>query len=558
MKQAALKYLELGCNVMPCSKSKKPLLEWKKYQTVKVTPDLIEEWWTKWPSANIGIITGITSGIVVIDVDSEDGLLEIEKVSPEMQPTVKSPNGWHYYCRYTENGIGNATRFLPDCDIRGQGGYIVAPPSINEGGIQYSQLLSFTNFEPIPQAILHLLEHTNALFNSRDCARARSNNYASNEKQLHSVTSGYIMLQKGTRDEDLFHVANCLIKGRMEPDNVQQVLEILARSCNPPFSEKEVKIKVDSALKRNDAIKESIAGELRSYILSQKGYILVTECYNLLHCSSKQEKTAVRTSLVRMKDEGLIESTGRKVGEYRVIADMSPILSMTDETEAQGYASLWLPWELSDLVKIPHGGLIVLAGTPNAGKSTVLINCLRYNMKKWDVRYLSTEISHFEFKERAKEFKNLLPKDWNVKFQEDLSRESLVDHVSGSNKNTLWLVDYVEVYDKFYEIGGILRDLHSRLNGGVMIAAVQKNRGSKMAIGGNFTEMKPQLVVALDWDYDDNQGTAEITKAKIIRREHRERYGHPSGKQYVFEWQDGIKIKKVKWWLRPMKESKGK
>ncbi len=172
-------------------------------------------------------------------------------------------------------------------------------------------------------------------------------------------------------------------------------------------------------------------------------------------------------------------------------------------------------------------------------------------MKKWDVRYLSTEISHFEFKERAKDFKTLSPGDWSVKFQEDLSRDSLIDHVKDSNNNTLWLIDYVEVYDKFYEIGGILRDLHSRLNGGVMIAAVQKNRGAKMAVGGNFTEMKPQLVVAMDWDYKNGQGIAQITKAKIIKKSHIEKdYGHPSGKQYTFEWRNGIEIKKVRWWTR--------
>ena len=550
MKEIALEYLrKFGFNIIPVNKEKRPFIEWQKYQTERITQALIEEWWTTWPDANIGIVTGETSELIVIDADSEAGVEEIKKIAPELTATVKSPNGWHFYCNNI-NGtkIGNAVRFIPDCDIRGQGGYIVAPPSINSKGIKYQQLTTFSDLITIPAPLLILI---NAFSSSLE--RGVTNT----ESLLHSVTKRDILLQRGTRDEDLFHIANCLIKGRMDAENARQVLEILARNCNPPFSEKEVKIKVESALKRNDGIKESIASELRCYILLQKGYILVTECYNLLHCASKQEKTAVRTALTRLKDEGIIESTGRRVGEYRVISDMSPILSMTDETEIQGYAKIWLPWDLSDMVQIPHGSLIVLGGSPNAGKSTVLLNILRYNMKKWNVRYLSTEISHFEFKERAKDFKSLLPKDWSVKFQEDLTRDSLVDHIAGSDKDTLWLIDYVEVYDKFYEIGGILRDLHSRLHGGVMIAAVQKNKGADMAVGGNFTEMKPQLVVSMDWDYENNHGIAEIRKAKIIKKQHRENYGHPSGKRYLFEWKDGIEIKKKVWWTRAEAEKRG-
>ena len=155
MKTAALKYLGLGCNVMPVRPDKKPyLMTWAEYQEQKVTPLLIEKWWTTWPMANIAIITGVTSDIVVIDVDSEEGLYEVDKLAPDMHPTVKTPNGWHFYFRHSDNGIGNATRFIPDCDVRGQGGYVVAPPSINESGIKYKQLLPINDLETLPPAML--------------------------------------------------------------------------------------------------------------------------------------------------------------------------------------------------------------------------------------------------------------------------------------------------------------------------------------------------------------------------------------------------------------------
>ena len=538
MKEHALQYLELGMNVMPVKRDKKPLLTtWAEYQTKKVTTALVDKWWYTWPDANIAIITGQTSGIIVIDADSENGLLELDKIDSTIKPTVKTPNGWHYYFNCNGDMPGNATRFIPDCDVRGQGGYVVAPPSVNENGIEYKLLEPLDHLEALPQAMLLIINSS-------------SRYIGTNGAEAHKGTQRHILLQHGTRGEDLFHIANCLIKGKMGGDNTRKVLEIVARSCDPPFEEKEIKARVDSAIKRNDAVTGTITGELRCYIKAQKGHITTTSCYNLLHCQSKEEKKAVRTALGRFKDEKLIEPTGRNVGEYRVIADMSPILSMTDETEIKDYAKLWLPFELDRMVKIPHGSLILLAGSPNAGKTTILMNCLRYNMKKWDVRYLSTEISHFEFKERAKDFKDLSKEDWKVKFQEDLSRETLVDHITGSNKNTLWLVDYVEVYEKFWEIGSILRDLHSKLHGGVMIATSQKNKGRAEAYGGTFTEMKPQLVVLVDWNYQEDHGKAEINKAKIIKKEHRENYGHPIGKNYLWEWRDGIGIKQKRWWTR--------
>ena len=36
-------------------------------------PDLIRRWWTQWPEANIGILTGVKSGLVVIDIDPRNG-----------------------------------------------------------------------------------------------------------------------------------------------------------------------------------------------------------------------------------------------------------------------------------------------------------------------------------------------------------------------------------------------------------------------------------------------------------------------------------------------------
>ena len=71
--KAALRYQSMGFSVIPVKQNKRPLIAWEKYQTERAPESQIHQWWKKWPSANIGIITGKVSGVDVIDTDSESG-----------------------------------------------------------------------------------------------------------------------------------------------------------------------------------------------------------------------------------------------------------------------------------------------------------------------------------------------------------------------------------------------------------------------------------------------------------------------------------------------------
>ena len=97
-----------------------------------------QDWWTKWPHANIGICTGHTSGIVVIDVDdvtqvpSLTKLLGLEERFFLDTMTVKTGSGgYHLYFQsnllLTKNNTG---AILPGVDFIAEGGYVIAPPSV--------------------------------------------------------------------------------------------------------------------------------------------------------------------------------------------------------------------------------------------------------------------------------------------------------------------------------------------------------------------------------------------------------------------------------------------
>lgn len=128
-----------GFSVIPVGTDKKPTIkEWKPYQTRKPNNNELQQWFGKGSKNNIGIITGAISGITVVDFDSPDAVkLAKEKHFP-LTPIVKTARGYHAYCK-DKDGIRNFQKkeSLPGIDLRGEGGFVVAPPSIHETGKMY-------------------------------------------------------------------------------------------------------------------------------------------------------------------------------------------------------------------------------------------------------------------------------------------------------------------------------------------------------------------------------------------------------------------------------------
>jgi hypothetical protein len=104
--------------------------------------DRIKEW--TWSDANIGIATGRSSGIIVLDVDGDGGVASLEALQAEhgrlpKTVTVKTGNGRHYYFRCDGDvHIGNSVHRLGEgIDVRGDGGYVVGAGSVHVSGFTY-------------------------------------------------------------------------------------------------------------------------------------------------------------------------------------------------------------------------------------------------------------------------------------------------------------------------------------------------------------------------------------------------------------------------------------
>ena len=135
--------------------------------------ELIEEWWSRWPAANIGLRTGSASGIVAVDIDPKDGgdesWAELEMTFGRIPDTPEShtgSGGSHYLFKSPEVPLGNRAKVKPGIDFRADGGYIVAPPSNHKSGRCYdwdAVLDPFeTEFAEVPKWLLDLLSSSNA------------------------------------------------------------------------------------------------------------------------------------------------------------------------------------------------------------------------------------------------------------------------------------------------------------------------------------------------------------------------------------------------------------
>ena len=98
----------------------------------------LERWGAQWPEANIGIATGAASGFFVLDLDSEDALGAVVDAVGPLPPTLVSltGRGLHLFFKDAE-GVKNRAKLWPRVDVRGSGGYIVAPPSLHSSGKLY-------------------------------------------------------------------------------------------------------------------------------------------------------------------------------------------------------------------------------------------------------------------------------------------------------------------------------------------------------------------------------------------------------------------------------------
>jgi Bifunctional DNA primase/polymerase, N-terminal len=143
-----------ACGLMPIPlRGKRPAIDWKKLQGVRLVDRdwdeadrYLHSWWGREHPYNLGVLTGgevfldetRTSRLVVVDVDDPEARELLERTCGwPLTPTVRTSKGWHLW--FTHDRPTNRAKVGGvSLDVRGAGGYVVAPPSVHPSGHVYS------------------------------------------------------------------------------------------------------------------------------------------------------------------------------------------------------------------------------------------------------------------------------------------------------------------------------------------------------------------------------------------------------------------------------------
>ena len=249
MKEWALHYAEMGLAVFPlvCRDKVPAVVGGCKVATTERTT--IERWWDKNPQYNIGIATGNkSSGLVVIDLDVDknkgidgyDGLRDWQNKHgklPETWQSITGRGGYHYF--YKDAIVhSNRVGLYEGVDIRGEGGYIVAPPSVHPNGNIYE-------WEQGPEE--YEIAQVDNIVN--DFLKGEKQRRDSEHKTNFKVPE---LIPEGKRVDTIVRLIASLRTKGLDDDAIKAAVRVEnEKRCNPPLKEKELEKAVFPALKRD-------------------------------------------------------------------------------------------------------------------------------------------------------------------------------------------------------------------------------------------------------------------------------------------------------------------
>lgn len=239
----ALYYAKRGWRVLPlhnvledgrcscrqdCGKnhSKHPRInDWPTEATTN--EDIIREWWTFWPNANVGIAMGVDSNLLGIDIDVKTcpGDQEFTKLENKHGvvgdlPIVRTPTGGYHLYFTCPRFFKNGTNVVPGVDVRAEGGLLVAPPSITpKGSYTWATELEAEPIPP-PQWLIDLLtEHHKGKPEIPDIVR------------------------EGGRNDVMTSIAGAIRRRGLCREAIEAALIAENKKrCNPPLPDREIKI----------------------------------------------------------------------------------------------------------------------------------------------------------------------------------------------------------------------------------------------------------------------------------------------------------------------------
>lgn len=206
-------------------------------------PEQITTWWSRWPTANVAIRTGRESEVFVLDIDGADGESSLAAFVAQhgklpTTPVAQTGRGQHYYFTLPTKSVLSRAGVAPGVDVRGDGGYVIAPPSIHARGCAYSWLVS-PEEQPFAAAPAWLLDLVSSATGSDSCDNATPNTATTLTVGATSFASAG-GVPEGRRRQELCRLVGAhLARGETTPDILPLAFR-WAATCTPTLPPTEV------------------------------------------------------------------------------------------------------------------------------------------------------------------------------------------------------------------------------------------------------------------------------------------------------------------------------
>ena len=280
----------LGYSVFPLAPgSKRPDCAWKPYQSQRATVEELVRLFSR--PQNLGVVTGrVSGGIIGVDLDSAEAKRLAASKLPPTPMMVSTPSGGEHWYYRSSAKVRNGVKLLgTDLDVRGEGGYLVAPPS-RLLGRSYEWQGAILPSSELPELDPALLPRSGDIARKGDASAA--------EKYIAHIRS----IQGQGGDAALFKAACALIQKFELPYDV--ALSILQRwnvtNAQPTWRDDRLSYKLNEAVRlhggRVDRLRLQFKGEI--------GMVSVTKS-GVDSCILCRDKTPKRGVYVQFTDESL-------------------------------------------------------------------------------------------------------------------------------------------------------------------------------------------------------------------------------------------------------------
>lgn len=247
---------------------------WERYQHELVEPTTLLAWWQqgirgrRWRAdlSGVAIVTGVVSGLVVLDVDGPEGEAYLSGRELPVTPTVETGSGGrHYYFAHPgeEIRIPGKVRIAPGLDIRADGNYVVAPPSRHRSGRLYRWLDGRRPDEiplaPIPRWLQDMLTRTPPITGQAVTGQAREGSGSGGtatpvENWVRLIIEG---VQEGQRNDTAARLAGYLLRHGLPPAVVSALMLRWNQVNRPPLPDDEL-LRVVRSIAARDARRRGV------------------------------------------------------------------------------------------------------------------------------------------------------------------------------------------------------------------------------------------------------------------------------------------------------------